>query len=104
MMDLGPFGARLHFPPPGPHFWGERGGIWVHFGVFPPPPPQFRKPRRRVRRLRRRERLRADELLPSAPPQSHGDFGSRWGGPKNGGGHQDPISPYWDGVGGTLIL
>ena len=104
MMDLGPFGARLHFPPPqAPIFGVNVGGFGLILG-FSPPPPQFRKPRRRVRRLRRRERLRADELLPSAPPQSHGDFGSRWGGPKNGGGHQDPISPYWDGVGGTLIL
>ena len=34
------------FPPPsGPHFWGERGGIWAHFGVSPPPPvPQTPAP------------------------------------------------------------
>ena len=45
VVDLGPFGARLHFPPPGPHFWGERGGIWAHFGVSPPPPvPQTPAP------------------------------------------------------------
>ena len=60
--------------PPGPLF-----GLWAHF--WGPPPPKFRKPRRRVRRLRRRERLRADELLHSAPPLRHSDFGSRWGRP-----------------------
>ncbi|XP_066843533.1 U4/U6.U5 tri-snRNP-associated protein 1-like [Anser cygnoides] len=37
----------------------------------------FRRTRRRVRRLRRRERLRADDLLPLAPGDTEGDFGSR---------------------------
>ena len=85
----GPFSGRV-----GVHL----GRIWVHLGrmwvMCPPgapfwavgsllgsPPPKFRKPRRRVRRLRRRERLRADELLHSAPPLRHSDFGSRWGRP-----------------------
>lgn len=40
-------------------------------------PEEFRKPRRRVRKLRRRERLRADQLLDSAPTPSDKDFGSR---------------------------
>lgn len=61
------------------------GGPEVHSLELPPPrlaaeylsPEEFRKPRRRVRRLRRRERLRADELLHSAPPLRHSDFGSR---------------------------
>ncbi|NWX41405.1 SNUT1 protein, partial [Steatornis caripensis] len=39
----------------------------------------FRKTRRRVRRLRRKEKpLRADDLLPLAPGDTRGDFGSRW--------------------------
>ncbi|XP_064296383.1 LOW QUALITY PROTEIN: U4/U6.U5 tri-snRNP-associated protein 1, partial [Phalacrocorax carbo] len=38
----------------------------------------FRKTRRRVRRLRRKEKpLRADDLLPLAPGDTRGDFGSR---------------------------
>ncbi|XP_053908440.1 U4/U6.U5 tri-snRNP-associated protein 1 [Cuculus canorus] len=38
----------------------------------------FRRCRRRVRRLRRKEKaLKADELLPGAPPDPYRDFGSR---------------------------
>ncbi|NXN11060.1 SNUT1 protein, partial [Indicator maculatus] len=38
----------------------------------------FRKTRRRVKRLRRKP-LKADDLLPMAPGDTQGDFGSRWG-------------------------
>ncbi|XP_032939516.1 U4/U6.U5 tri-snRNP-associated protein 1 [Catharus ustulatus] len=38
----------------------------------------FRRARRRVRRLRKKEKpLRADDLLPTAPGDTRGDFGSR---------------------------
>uniref|UniRef100_A0A674GRC7 Spliceosome associated factor 1, recruiter of U4/U6.U5 tri-snRNP n=1 Tax=Taeniopygia guttata TaxID=59729 RepID=A0A674GRC7_TAEGU len=38
----------------------------------------FRKTRRRVRKLRKKEKpLRADDLLPTAPGDTQGDFGSR---------------------------
>ncbi|NXP97529.1 SNUT1 protein, partial [Vidua macroura] len=40
----------------------------------------FRKTRRRVRKLRKKEKpLRADDLLATAPGDTQGDFGSRWG-------------------------
>lgn len=77
----------------------------MHSLELPPPrlaaeylsPEEFRKPRRRVRRLRRRERLRADELLHSAPPLRHSDFGSRTRGrgrreEEGEGGAEDPPS------------
>lgn len=83
----------------------------MHSLELPPPrlaaeylsPEEFRKPRRRVRRLRRRERLRADELLHSAPPLRHSDFGSRTRGrgrreEEGEGGAEDP--PGGEGGGG----
>ncbi|XP_064359776.1 U4/U6.U5 tri-snRNP-associated protein 1 isoform X2 [Dromaius novaehollandiae] len=84
---LAPGGAPAPPPPPpgGPRPPGPAQSL-----ALPPPrlAPEylapheeavaFRKTRRRVRRLRRKEKpLRADDLLPLAPGDTRGDFGSR---------------------------
>lgn len=62
---------------------------------FPLQSVTFRKTRRRVRRLRRKEKpLRADDLLPLAPGDTRGDFGSRWV-PRGGAG---ATHGCWGGV------
>ncbi|NXK86484.1 SNUT1 protein, partial [Formicarius rufipectus] len=52
----------------------------------------FRKTKRRVKRLRKKEKpLRADDLLALAPGDTQGDFGSRWGwgGPRGSWGPEE---------------
>uniref|UniRef100_A0A663EIC4 Spliceosome associated factor 1, recruiter of U4/U6.U5 tri-snRNP n=1 Tax=Aquila chrysaetos chrysaetos TaxID=223781 RepID=A0A663EIC4_AQUCH len=60
-------------------FGDDWGGGWGNLSPFSPlQSVTFRKTRRRVRRLRRKEKpLRADDLLPLAPGDTRGDFGSR---------------------------